>query len=215
MKKIIIITMMTCAVLNATAQHGIKNNITVQAAADNANKSLSNLASATAINSSLLPGTDSAISLGNSSMNWRNLFMKGGIYINQALTLHATGMKNIFVGRYAGNLILSGSYNTGVGNDALTNITKGVYNSALGFAALAGNTAGNLNTATGSASLLSNTNGSSNTANGAYALYSNTKGNNILLLVLTRFLATQRVMITLLLVWKPYMRIQPGIPMWL
>ena len=96
MKKIIIITMMTCAVLNATAQHGIKNNITVQAAADNANKSLSNLASATAINSSLLPGTDSAISLGNSSMNWRNLFMKGGIYINQALTLHATGMKNIF-----------------------------------------------------------------------------------------------------------------------
>src|SRR6478735_6825198 len=99
MKKIIIITIMIYAVLNATAQQrSTKNNSSTQAATDNANKSLSNLASTTAINSNLLPGTDSAISLGNSSLNWRNLFMKGGIYINKALTLHATGIKNIFVG---------------------------------------------------------------------------------------------------------------------
>lgn len=91
--------------------------------------------------------------------------------------IHNFGTNNTFVGRYAGNLTLTGSDNTASGHRALQTNTTGYRNTADGTAALVTNSTGWNNTASGYHALYGNTTGSSNTADGTYALAFNTTGN--------------------------------------
>ncbi|HEY2727022.1 MAG TPA: tail fiber domain-containing protein, partial [Parafilimonas sp.] len=143
-----------------------------------ANQSLSNLTSPTAVNQSLLPSTAHSKNLGSSSNQWQYLYLYGRIYINGALTMHAHGTQNFFAGPYAGNISVTGIDNTGTGEYALTKITSGNDNTANGLNALYYNTTGDYNSATGSYALYSTTEGaSSNTADGANSLLNNTAGS--------------------------------------
>src|SRR4051794_14416847 len=142
-----------------------------------ANQKLSNLTSPTAVNQSLQPGTNNSINLGSSTLQWKNLYLHDGLYLNGLLTIHAPGTYNFFNGPGAGSTAVTGiGYNTATGTNALHSVTTGYNNTANGSGTLFYNTGGNYNTATGSEALYSNTYGEENTANGLRALYSNTSG---------------------------------------
>src|SRR6266542_2141612 len=151
----------TCYAINSNAQ---------------ANRQLSNLASPTAVNQSLLQCTDNIINLGSISLKWKNIHLGNALYLKGSLTLHAPGTTNFFAGGYAGNVLVTGSYNTGIGQNALNRLTSGSANTASGFSSLYSNTTGYANTASGSSTLKSNTTGYGNTATGSSALNSNTTG---------------------------------------
>ncbi len=168
--------------------------ITFNTSAQSANTSLSNLASATKINHSLTPGTTNSLSLGTSTIGWRNLYLTNGLYVDNHRFINNSGSGNNFIGTDAGKSITSGVNNTGAGvyalysntsgnsntaagNGALSYNTMGSYNTSSGFYALGYSVAGNYNTANGFYALLNNTN-SYNTATGAYALYKNNSGYN-------------------------------------
>src|SRR6266542_3415498 len=151
---------LTCYAINTNAQ---------------ANRQLSNL-SPTAVNQSLLSGTDNTISLGSISLKWKNIHLGNALYLKGTLTLHAPGTTNFFAGGFAGNVLVTGSYNTGIGQNALNRLTSGSANTASGFSSLYANTTGYANTASGSSTLKSNTTGYGNTATGSSALNSNTTG---------------------------------------
>ena len=136
------------------------------------NKSLSNLTAPTGLNVDLLPGADSSINLGSSSLNYRNIFFKGKLYQGSIPIMYNDTM-NTFVGQNAGSN--SSYFSTAVGSGALSNTTN-ARNAALGYQALHSNTSGNKNVAIGSFALTSNTGGSYNTAIGDAALYSNIGG---------------------------------------
>jgi Chaperone of endosialidase len=91
--------------------------------------------------------------------------------------LHTFGDDNVFLGRDAGNLTMTGADNTASGALALFVNTSGIQNTATGFATLRNNTTGGRNTASGSQALFSNTMGSDNTAYGSAALQINSAGN--------------------------------------
>jgi hypothetical protein len=75
---------------------------------------------------------------------------EGIIYRGSSPWLHNFGTGNVFLGKYAGNLTLSGSsYNTAIGDSTLSSITTGSYNVALGSGALKFITSGSENTAVG------------------------------------------------------------------
>src|SRR6266498_2693732 len=158
-----------------------------------ANQKLSNLTSPTAVNQSLLPGTNNTINLGSNSLRWKNLYLGNALYLKGNITLHTPGIENFFVGLNAGNTSLTGEQNTGAGQFSLSSLTSGQQNTANGYSSLysnttggantanghkslSSNTTGSYNTASGSSSLLSSTTGSHNTANGAYSLQANTTG---------------------------------------
>jgi hypothetical protein len=136
------------------------------------NKSLSNLTSPTALNVDMLPGADTSINLGSSSLNYRNIFFRGKLYQGSIPIMYNDTM-NTFIGQNAGS---NPSYlNTAVGSGALSK-TTGSRNAALGYQALYNNTSGTKNIAIGTFALTSNMTGSENTAIGDAALYSNTGG---------------------------------------
>ena len=158
-----------------------------------ANTSLSNLASATAINHSLTAGATNSLSLGTSSTGWRNLYLTNGIYLNGTLffsnplkTSIAIGNKALYLNSSSGSLIAIGDsafYNntTGargiaIGSFALYKNTTGDNNTTLGYQTLYNSTTGSSNVATGMQALYNNTTGSNNIASGAKALYANTTG---------------------------------------
>jgi hypothetical protein len=159
-----------------------------------ANQQLSNLTSPTAINQSLLPNVDNSKDLGNSTLQWKNIYLHDGLYLNGGnLAIHSPGINNFFAGRGAGKPSVTGQGNTGLGTAALASISSGSFNTASGinslFAntsgqsntanggfALSKNTTGNYNTASGYSALSNNTSGAENTANGVNALFSNTLG---------------------------------------
>jgi hypothetical protein len=62
-----------------------------------ANQQLSNLISPTAINQSLQPGTNNAISLGSSTKQWKYLYLHDRIYLNGILTMHTSGPDNFLM----------------------------------------------------------------------------------------------------------------------
>src|SRR6266542_110930 len=148
---------LTCYAINTNAQ---------------ANRQLSNL-SPTAVNQSLLSGTDNTISLGSISLKWKNIHLGNALYLKGSLTLHAPGTTNFFAGGYAGNVLVTGSYNTGIGQNALNRLTSGSANTAIGYYSLYFNTTGSNNTAIGLLALYSNTTGHWNTANGVNSLRNN------------------------------------------
>jgi hypothetical protein len=100
----------------------------------------------------------------------------GIITVGPDIFIHNYGVGNTFVGRYAGNLTMTGYANTGNGYGALRHNTTGCQNTANGLQALYSNTAGTDNIANGYQALYSNTTGYNNTAHGTMALYSNTTG---------------------------------------
>src|SRR6266498_2795895 len=157
--------LLTCYAINSNAQ--------------SANRTLSNLISPTAVNQSLLPGTNNTLNLGSGgrgALSWKNLYLGNALYLKGNITLHAPGT-NFFVGTNAGNTSVSGVYNTGAGPFSLFKLTSGGYNTANGYQSLYSNTTGFSNTANGKGALYSNTTGNENTALGSAALSNNTTGN--------------------------------------
>jgi len=159
--------LLTCYAVNSNAQ---------------ANQKLSNLTAPTAVNQSLLPGTNNTISLGSGGrdfpLSWKYLYLGNALYLKGNITLHAPGT-NFFVGTSAGNTSVSGLYNTGAGPFSLFKLTSGSGNTANGYKALYFNTTGSSNTANGHQSLYSNDTGFYNTATGYQSLYYNTGDFNI------------------------------------
>ena len=140
-----------------------------------ANKTLSNLAAPTAVNTNLLPGTDGTLNLGSPGKEWKNVYLKNFIYLNgNKFISNTTG--GTFVGPNAGNAN-TGFAVTGVGTDALSANT-GNYNTAVGYSSLYYNNSGTYNTAIGYSSLYSNTTGYQNTACGHGALSGNNGHHN-------------------------------------
>ena len=154
-------TLLTCCTINSNAQ---------------ANKTLSNLTSPTAVNQSLLPGTTNSINLGSTSLRWKNIHLGNALYLKGILSLHAPGTTNFFAGGFAGNVLVTGNSNTGIGQNALNRLTSGSANTANGSNSMYSNTTGYANTATGSSSLYYNSTGRGNTATGTASLYRNTSG---------------------------------------
>ena len=158
------------------------------------NKTLSNLAGPTAVNTDLLPDSTAFLNLGSPEAPWANLIISNGIFLNGNKFISGPEPDNTFVGKYSCEQT-TGSRNTGMGSSALTHNTSGddntasgysslyanttgYQNSAFGVNTLAANTVGSLNTAVGSAALLANTDGTTNSALGAYSLALNTTGYN-------------------------------------
>lgn len=74
----------------------------------------------------------------------------GIIYSGTSRFVHNFGAGNVFLGKDAGNLTLSGiGNNTGLGDSTLNNLTTGCFNVALGSSALKDVTTGSFNTALG------------------------------------------------------------------
>lgn len=140
-----------------------------------ANTALSNLA-ATAVNISLLPGTDSVRDFGSALFSWRNIYLKGGLYFNGVKMMQYKPGINTIIGENAGSTG-SGGFNTAFGSNVLSNNTTGNSNVAIGENSLIYNRTGSNNTATGYAALINNNTGNDNVANGFSSLYSNTTGN--------------------------------------
>jgi hypothetical protein len=159
-----------------------------------ANVTLSNLTSPTAVNVSLLPGTDNTRNLGSSSKSWKDIYLDGDIYVDgnrftylptststfvgNTVNTTSTGVGNSAFGYHVLMANTSGVQNSGLGAYALESNTTGQDNAAFGYGALNNNTTASYNCAIGSFSLHDNTSGSYNSATGAQALYHNTTGYN-------------------------------------
>ncbi|MBA2422650.1 MAG: tail fiber domain-containing protein [Chitinophagales bacterium] len=137
-----------------------------------ANQTLSNLTSPTAVNQSLLPGTDNSKNLGSSTKSWKDIYLDGDIYIDGNRFTYLPTATSTFVGNTAN------STSTGVGNSAfgyhvlMTN-TSGDQNTGAGAYTLDANTTGDDNAGFGYAALSSNTSGAYNCAFGNFSLYNN------------------------------------------
>ncbi len=143
-----------------------------------ANKALSNLTSPTAVNQSLIPGSDSTIDLGSLSKQWKTVHLAESLSLDGTIFMHNGHLRtNTFLGYEAGlHNTVSATANTGIGFRALGVNTTGLYNTATGLEALYSNSSGNSNAATGYAALHANTTGGGNVASGVAALYQNTTG---------------------------------------
>lgn len=89
--------------------------------------------------------------------------------------------KNLFMGKWSGNLNMDSDSMTavmltGFGDSTLASITTGVANTAMGSAAMCKTTSGSLNSAFGRQALWKNTTGYSNTSIGESSLERNTTG---------------------------------------
>ena len=67
-----ILPVIFCAMVSG---HAVKSNA-------QANKSLSNLTSPTAINVDLLPGTNNKLNLGSPAKAWKNIYLTGALYLD-------------------------------------------------------------------------------------------------------------------------------------
>ncbi len=128
-----------------------------------ANQSLSNLTTPTAVNTNLLPNNENR-TLGSTGKRWKTIYLDSFIFLNN---------KRFIVSSFA-----SDSGNTGIGAMVLNSTTTGSLNTAGGYQTLYSNTIGSYNTAYGYEALYSNASGVDNTAIGFQALYSNTSPSN-------------------------------------
>lgn len=172
----------------------IANCCIMIAALGQANQTLNNLTSPTAVNVNLLPTGNNVQNLGSTSKSWKNIYLDGFVYMDNQLFISNPVSNCTFVGLLAGQSSaagnntgfgfqslknnVSGFSNTGTGSGSLTNNTSGYANTAMGTAALSFNLDGNTNTAVGVESLLGNLSGYNNTAVGYQALYSNVNTYN-------------------------------------
>ncbi|MFT3750368.1 MAG: hypothetical protein QM768_18780 [Agriterribacter sp.] len=158
-----------------------------------ANTSLSNLISPTAINQSLTPGVTNTQDLGSTAKNWKNIYVGTGYYLKNFRIIYTPGTSNFFAGQSAGNANTTGFGNSAFGDKALYSNTSGTLNVAIGPSALYTNTTGfasvavgdsalqvstsSLNVAVGSKALGKTTIGSGNSALGYRALRTNITGS--------------------------------------
>ncbi|MCC6287586.1 MAG: hypothetical protein IT249_06850, partial [Chitinophagaceae bacterium] len=122
-----------------------------------ANTSLSNLVSPTAINQGLTPATNNTLNLGSTAQNWKNIYIGTEYYLKNSRIIYAPGISNFFAGQTAGNANSSGYGNSAFGSKALFNNTTGTINVAVGSSALLSNTTGFGNVAVGDSALLTST----------------------------------------------------------
>lgn len=139
-----------------------------------ANKALSNLTT-TSVNVNLLPDISNTKNIGSSSLLWKSIYVKDGLY-NQSSKIFGADTSNTLAGVNALSSNTTGYLNTANGFNVLRMNTTGFQNTAMGFQAMMNNISGNDNTAVGNIALYSNTTGTQNTATGAAALYANTTG---------------------------------------
>ena len=83
-----------------------------------ANTTLSNLVSPTAINQSMLPSI-SYLTIGNASQRWRFIYFDSAIWIKNQRAIFARGAGNFFTGTNAGNFSFTGTNNSAFGQLAL------------------------------------------------------------------------------------------------
>ncbi len=97
------------------------------------NKSLSNLTAPTAINVSMLPGTDNSLDIGSSALQWRNMYTSGDIFKNGIRCIRFDN-SNVYMGLLAGQSEVagSGSNDVAIGNSALYSAVFGSNNTAGG-----------------------------------------------------------------------------------
>ncbi len=144
-----------------------------------ANQTLSNLTHPTSVNQSLIPNNDNTKILGNSTKQWKALYLSDGIYKGKMRVFYYDDInENFAIGDSAliNNVSGTGAYNTSLGSKTLVSNTTGYYNTAVGSYALNSNATGGFNTASGASALRFNTDGIYNTASGYRALTSNTIG---------------------------------------
>src|SRR6187551_1191251 len=144
-----------------------------------ANRTLSNLISPTAINKSLLPSADNKINLGSRVDAWKYVYLDSALFLGGNKFIYAPNPTSTFIGN-TGNISDTGNiavYNTFVGASAGKKFHLGSYNTGVGYDAMGQSNQGNDNTALGVYALHSNSGGSDNTASGNAALYNNTSGN--------------------------------------
>lgn len=117
--------------------------------AQDANTSLSNLASTTAVNKGLLPGSAATIDLGSSTKSWRNIYLDGALYLDGSKFLsNGSGSGAIFAGQLSGP-VATGASNTFMGYSSGYNTTSGYGNTFFGSYAGEHNVAGSQNTCIG------------------------------------------------------------------
>lgn len=118
--------------------------------AQDANSTLSNLASPTAVNKALLPGSASAIDLGSATQTWRNIYLDGNLYLDGYRFLtNGLSSGSVFAGALAGSTSTTGSSNTFMGYSSGNNTTSGYGNTFFGSYAGNHNIAGSQNTCVG------------------------------------------------------------------
>jgi hypothetical protein len=121
-----------------------------------ANNSLSNLTSPTAINVDLLPDKDNTRNLGSVNQSWKDLYFSGDQYLQGNRFISDAGNSaNTFVGSLSGYSNNIGSSNSFFGERAGYANVSGNYNSLFGFET-GTSTTGNLNSFFGSKAGLNN-----------------------------------------------------------
>jgi len=147
--------------------------------AQNANTSLSNLVSPTAVNVSLLPKNNNH-NLGSLNKPWKDLYLDSNIYIGGTKFISTPVNNNIAIGFNALKKIGKSNTNIAIGANALSLNTSGYSNIAIGKAALKNNTTGTSMIAIGDSALFNQSTNQyeayNNVAIGSKALYSNTSG---------------------------------------
>lgn len=118
-----------------------------------ANTSLSNLVSPTAVNTTIRPATNNTIDLGTDAVGWRDIYSVNGYSIGNKKVFHLSGINNTFIGVEAGKGITTGNSNTAMGYQAFISNKAGNNNIVLGSLALASNIDGCFNIAIGVQSL--------------------------------------------------------------
>lgn len=152
-----------------------------------ANTSLSNLATPTAVNTHLLPGANAARNFGSSSLNWRSIYFSDTIFLrgykfisgdnnyNTSLGLEAglstSASHTISIGyRALNNINSAGVNNIGIGSNTLSNVDFGSDNIAIGKDAGLGIVSTGWNIAIGNGAL-ANGEGDGSVAIGHEAIY--------------------------------------------
>jgi hypothetical protein len=141
-----------------------------------ANTSLSNLTSPTAINKHLLPDSNDTKDLGSGTFGWRSLYLNNSIYLRAQRFISGDADNNTLVGLNTGASLAGGISNTAIGFNAGTALQEGSHNTAVGFNALLNTTASSNNVAIGAYSLFNNVYGEYNIAIGNGALQGSIDG---------------------------------------
>ncbi|MBA3649665.1 MAG: tail fiber domain-containing protein [Chitinophagales bacterium] len=104
--------------------------------------------STTGIAADLLPDTDNKLNIGSPSLQWKNIYLSGSLFLDGANFLDNKGGENLFVGN-TGNTANTASSCTFVGYHAGNSNTNGEYNVFVGHLAGSDNTEGHHNTFVG------------------------------------------------------------------
>jgi hypothetical protein len=89
--------------------------IVLQATAQSANKTLSNLTSPTAVNVNLLPKNNNTQNLGSSGKSWKNLYVNGKSYLKTSYTYFNNASQQFRINNVDDRLVIDSSGKIGIG----------------------------------------------------------------------------------------------------